>query len=139
MPGTPSVQGQRLDSDTADSPPCLGSLTWFLRSIQGRLQRWGRTSPSGAPVSMAAWDVVALGSRERRAPARLKELRAIEVAEALEERGDEASPPGLMAGAHTGTVVPMGVGIEQEMVAPLRIGLALPRPAKQQLVRSDWG
>jgi len=48
MPGTPSVQALCLDSDTTDSPPCLGSLTWFLRSIQDRLQRWGRTSPSAS-------------------------------------------------------------------------------------------
>jgi hypothetical protein len=54
MQGTPAVQALYLDSDTIDSPSCLGSLTWFLRDIQGRLQRWGRTSPSGDPVSSAA-------------------------------------------------------------------------------------
>jgi hypothetical protein len=62
-----------------------------------------------APVSRAAWDVAALGSRERRGPAHLEELCAIEVTEELDERGHEAGPPGLMAGANPGPVVPMGI------------------------------
>ena len=64
-------------------------------------------SPSAGPVSRAAWDIAALGARERCGPAHRKELCAIEVTEALEERGDKASPPGLMAGARTNTVVPI--------------------------------
>jgi len=64
-------------------------------------------------------------SRERRGPAHLQEVRPIEAAEELDERGDETSPPGLVTGANPRPVVPMEVFVEKEMVAPVRVALKL--------------
>src|SRR5215475_13840692 len=43
--------------------------------------------------------------------------------------GDEAGPTCLMAGAETGAVVAMEILVEQHIVAPVRVGLELLRPA----------
>ena len=47
----------------------------------------------------------------------------VESPEDVEQRGDEASPPGLMAGPEPGSVVAMKVLVEQDQVAPVRIVL----------------
>ena len=41
----------------------------------------------------------------------------------LQQLGDQAGPAGLMAGAEPGAVVAVEVFVEQDQVAPVRIGL----------------
>src|SRR5688572_17141374 len=47
----------------------------------------------------------------------------------LDQAGDEAGPPGLMAGADAGAVVAVEVFVEQHVIAPVRIRLELFGPA----------
>ena len=61
------------------------------------------------------------GSRET-------ELR-IEPAEELDELGHQPGPAGLMAGAQPGTVVAVEVFVEEDVVAPVGIGLEFLRAA----------
>src|SRR5262249_38309595 len=50
-------------------------------------------------------------------------MRGIEEAEEMDQPGDETSPARLMAGAQAGAVVAVEVLVEQDQVAPMRIGL----------------
>src|SRR6516165_6074888 len=64
-----------------------------------------------------------------RAPAGLKELRCVHEAKQLYQAGDHSRPSGLMAGTQARSVVPVEVLVKQDVVAPVRIGLELPRAA----------
>jgi hypothetical protein len=48
-------------------------------------------------------------------------LRGIEAPEELDQPGHEAGPAGLMAGADPGSVVPVEVFVEEEMIAPVPV------------------
>src|SRR5215471_15628177 len=60
-----------------------------------------------------------------RAPAGLKQLRCVEVAKHLYQAGHEAGPSGLMAGAQASSIVAVEVFVEEDVIAPVRIGLEL--------------
>src|SRR5215831_982565 len=53
------------------------------------------------------------------------DVRGVEEAEELDQRGDETRPARLMAGAQAGAVVAEEVLVEQDQVAPVGIGLEL--------------
>ena len=58
----------------------------------------------------------------------------------LDQLGDQAGPPGLVAGAEAGAGVAIEIFVEQDEVAPVRIGLellaiAVDRPAALRCLR----
>ena len=50
----------------------------------------------------------------------------------LHQLGDDARPPRLMAGAHSGAGVSVEIFVEQNQVAPVRIGLEFLKSAKDR-------
>src|SRR5258705_3950066 len=55
----------------------------------------------------------------------LEQLACADGPEELDQRGDESRPPGLMAGTEPRAVVAVEVLVEEQMVAPVRVGLEL--------------
>ena len=66
---------------------------------------------------------------ERGLLARLQDTLGIQQAEELDELGHDPGPAGLVAGAQPGAVVAVEVLVEQDVVAPVGIGLELLRAA----------
>src|SRR5262245_4608440 len=58
----------------------------------------------------------------------LQGMLGVEEAEELDGRGYESRPTCLMAGTHSGAVVTMKVLVEEEVVAPMGVGLELVGP-----------
>src|SRR5690242_3428589 len=58
-------------------------------------------------------------------PTGLKKLLRIEQSEKLNQLRHHSCPSGLMARAEPGAVIPMKVFVEQDIVAPVRVGLKL--------------
>src|SRR5262245_29271388 len=77
---------------------------------------------------------LSLRSPPRRAAAKdgllatLQEMLGVEEAEELDAHGHESRPAGLMAGPRSGAVITMKVLIEEEVVAPMGVGLKLLGP-----------
>ena len=69
--------------------------------------------------------LVGLGERERRP---VQHLGGPGAAEQLDEAGDGAGPPGLVAGPYPRPVVAVEVLVEQQQVAPVRVVLKVAIP-----------
>src|SRR5499433_3296829 len=60
--------------------------------------------------------------------ANLQEMLGVDEAEELDARGHESRPACLVAGTQSGAVVTMKVLVEEEVVAPMGVGLELLGP-----------
>src|SRR5262245_39671381 len=75
-------------------------------------------SPSTGPSS--AWSLVDLHGRSR---ASLEGLLRLEDVHHLDQLGHQPGPSGLVAGPEPGAIVAVEILVEQDMIAPVRIGL----------------
>ena len=85
--------------------------------------------PIGYAPNLLAADLLANDPCLQHRTVQFEHRLGVDAPEEVEQRRDEAGPPGLVAGAEPGAVVAVEVLVEQDQVAPVRIVLELRRAA----------
>src|SRR6476659_35255 len=93
------------------------------------LRRSLRPQPLGFIPVLVLVGAPSVRVSERRFTSHLQQFAGLDVAEELDQGCRQPGPSGLVTGADTGAVVAVEVLVEENQIAPVRVGLELFRAA----------